>query len=62
MITATPARIKFAFTTGETIGIKQVIDFFLERGSAHHPRFIYLVGYTHFVLFAPLQLSEQVVH
>jgi hypothetical protein len=62
MIAAIPARIKFTITAGEAIGIKQVIDFLLERSGAHHARFIYLVGYTHFVPFVPLQPSEQVSH
>jgi len=62
VVAAIPARIKFTVTAGVAIGIKQVINFFLERGSTHHARFINLVVDTHFVLFLPLQSSVQVTH
>ena len=48
MVAAIPARIKFTLIAGEAVGIKQVIDFFLERGSTHHARFINLVVDSHY--------------
>ena len=48
-------------TASEAIGIKQMIDLFLERGRTHHARFINHIGDTHFVLFVTYQLMVQLI-